>query len=302
MSEREHLKPLLKEADVYRSQGLLNQAKEKYMDILELVKKDQELSEDEQLVNDLNDKIRAVENELNEIEEAPETPELTEKVQDLISNLFSFSKNKDVASIEGAVALAKFGQYEKALAQFQKLINEGTLPMMVAKNMLRCSLTLASPQEALDQYKRWVSRTTFSKGELRELRDFLANLLKNEGIKVKLPKLDEESPEKVKKGERAEDIFEISTVRIKLDQGSRKGQTVDFDVAFQVGNTLSFIIKAKEKDLVDVFKPGIRLFEIQCYSPMSLFNASGIISEKKKITKGTKRGDYSFDLTIDGQS
>ena len=301
MSGREDLKPLFKEAGIYRDQGLLDQAKEKYQDLLKLIKKDQELSKDKQLIDDVNNKIKAVESDLTEIDEAPETPELTEKVQDLISNLFSFSKNKEVAAIEGAVSLAKFGQYEKALAQLQKLINEGTLPLMAAKNMLRCHLILASPKEAVDQYKRWVSRTSFSKGELRDLRDFLYNILKKEGIKVNLPHVDEGAPEKGQKSGRAEDILEISIVRVTLDHGPMKGQTVDFDVAFQLGNTVSFIIKAKEKDLVDVFKPGIRLSNIQCYSPMSLFNASGIISEKKKITTGTKRGDYSFDLTIDGQ-
>ena len=178
MSGREDLNPLLKEADIYRTQGLLDQAKEKYLDILKLIKKDQGLSKDKQLIDDVNNKIKAVESDLTEIEEAPEAPELTEKVQDLISNLFSFSKNKEVAAIEGAVSLAKFGQYEKALAQLQKLINEGTLPLMAAKNMLRCHLILASPKEAVDQYKRWVSRTTFLKGELKELRDFLDNILK----------------------------------------------------------------------------------------------------------------------------
>lgn len=301
MSGKEDLKPLLKEAGIYRDQGLLDQAKEKYLDILNLIKKDQELSKDQELIDDVNNKIKGVESDLTEIEEATESPELDDKVQDLISNLFSFSKNKEVAAIEGAVALAKFGQYEKALAQLQKLINEGTLPMMAAKNMLRCHLILASPKEAVDQYKRWVLRTSFSKGELRDLRDFLDNILKKEGIKVNLPKVEEGAPEKGKKSGRAEEILEISTVRVTLDHGPMKGQALDFDVAFQLGNTVSFIIKAKEKDLVNVFKPGSRLSNIQCYSPMSLFNASGIISERKKIETGAKRGDYSFDLTIDGQ-
>ena len=301
MSGKEDLKPLLKEAGIYRTQGLLDQAKEKYLDILNLIKKDQELSKDHELIDDVNNKIKDVESALTEIDEAPETPELDEEVQDLISNLFSFSKNKEVAAIEGAVSLAKFGQYEKALAQLQKLINEGTLPLMAAKNMLRCHLILASPKEAVDQYKRWVSRTSFSKGELRDLRDFLHNILKKEGIKVKLPQVDEGAPGGGKKTVRVEDILEISTVRVKLDHGPMKGQTLDFDVAFQLGNTVSFFIKAKDKDLGNAFKPGMRLSHIQCYSPISLFNASGIISEKKQITTGTKRGDYSFDLTIDGQ-
>ena len=301
MTGREDLKPLLKEAGIYQSQSLLDQAKEKYLDILNLIKKDPELSKNQELIDEVNNKLKSVESEITEVEEATEAPELDEKVVDLISNLFSFSKNKEVAAIEGAVALAKFGQYEKALAQLQKLINEGTLPLMAAKNMLRCHLLLASPKEAVEQYKRWVSRTSFSKGELKTLRDFLANSLQKDGIKVNLPKVDESAPDKGKDSGRAEDILEISTVRVKFDQGPLKGQALDFDVVFQMGNTVSFIIKQKEKDLVNLLKPGSRLSNIQCYSPMSLFNASGVISERKKIETGAKRGHYSFDLTIDGQ-
>ena len=78
MSGREDLKPLFKEAGIYRDQGLLDQAKEKYQDLLKLIKKDQELSKDKQLIDDVNNKIKAVESDLTEIDEAPETPELTE--------------------------------------------------------------------------------------------------------------------------------------------------------------------------------------------------------------------------------
>ena len=165
--------------------------------------------------------------------------------------------------------------------------------------MLRCHLTFVSPEAAVSQFKRWKSQRTFSKGELNYLRDFLENILKTKGVEIDVPRVGDPSSYKNIRNEDAETVIEISSVRIKVDDESVQDQTVDCDITFQLGNTISFIINAYDKDLIDVFTPGIRLSDIQCFSPISLFNAGGIISEKKKITSGPKQGDYSVDLTID---
>lgn len=301
MSKDEIIDRLLKEAELYRTQSLLDESKEKYREVFELIHKDQELSKNEELIQSVNKNIRALEKEMNEIEKEGEPPDLSEDVQNLISNLFAFSKNKDMAAIEGAVALAKFGQYEKALAEFQKLLNDGIYPMMVAKNILRCHLNFASPEAAIDHLQRWITYQTFSNRELRDLRNFLENVLKKDGFKGTIPQVEKAGPgdEESKKIEiRSEDIFEISAVRIKFVEGPIKGRTIDFDVTFQLGNSVSFIVKSNEKVMIDAFEPGSRFPNIQCYSPVSLFTASGIISERKVITSGPRKNDYSIDLAI----
>ena len=95
-----------------------------------------------------------------------------------------------------------------------------------------------------------------------------------------------------------EDIFEISSIRVRLESGPKKGQDQDFNVTFQVGNTVSIIIGAKDKVLANAFKPGTGLSRIQCYSPVSLFNCKGNVSENAKITSGPKKGNYTVDITI----
>jgi len=74
---------------------------------------------------------------------------------------------------------------------------------------------------------------------------------------------------------------------------------VEFEVTFQSGNTVSTIISASQKDLVDAFDPGLRLAEVQCYSPLAVFNTTGTVSKNAKIPSGPKRGDYSLDIKID---
>ena len=92
MGDVDRIKSLVKEADFYRSQGLLEQAKFKYGEALELVKKNKALQKQDSIINSIKKRIKSVEATLDEIDEASDTPELPEDLQNLISNLFSFSK------------------------------------------------------------------------------------------------------------------------------------------------------------------------------------------------------------------
>jgi len=299
MNDADRIKSLVKEADFYRSQGLLEQAKYKYSEAIKIVKKNEALQKKESLIDSLNKRIRAVEATLDEIDKATDTPELNEEVQNLISNLFSFSKNKDVAAIEGAVALAKFGQYEKAFTEFQRLIDERILPLRAAENMLRCQLFFISPERAIDQYMQWISSPIFTKRETKSLREFMIKMFKKEDIELDLPEVTATLPEEPKKDIVTEPVLEISSVGVRIKDKFKREIDVELDITFQTGNILSFIVKADKKDLLDFLSTGSKLPEVQCFSSLSIFTAKGVISDKKIIPSGPRKGDYSFDLTIE---
>lgn len=306
MSDKEHIKILAREAEVYRSQGLLSGAKQKYQEILQFVQDHEHYSKDKKLIETVNKKIKAIEENLSEVLEAPERPEVTEDVQHLIQKLFSFSKDQQTSRMEGAVALAKFGQYEKALNEFKKLLKEGILPLDAAKNILRCHLTLSSPDVAVYQFKRWMSRGDFSPGDLKYLRGFLQKYLEKRGIKTTLPEVVEAPQEKVKTKKKKktkkkeEEVLDISSVGVQFQNGPLQGKMEEFEVTFQAGNTISIIIPSDRKDLLESFEPGLRLKEMQCYSLIAVFNGSGVVSNKSVISSGPKRGHYTLDITIDG--
>lgn len=299
MSDKEHIKSLIKEAEIYGEQGLLEQSIEKYEEALRLIQNHESYSKDKKLIDTIKSKIRTVEENLVEFDQATDTPELSQEVEDLISRLFSFSKNKDVAAMEGAIALAKFGQYKEALVAFQRLIKEGNMPLLAAKNILMCHMTFSSPDTAIAQFRQWVSQDEFSIKDLRYIRTFLEHALLKQGIKAGLPQVAGASPEEGKPEEEEEDIIDISSVTIQLTIGPRKGEIAGFEVTFQLGNKISTIIPARQKDLADAFKPGLRLSEIQCFSSLATFIGRGIVSGLEKITSGPRRGDYSLDITID---
>ena len=300
MTEKDIIRRLLKEADLYRNQGLLSDAKSKYMEILSVIGKSKTLASHKQLIDGVKSKIRAVDRSLNELRDTPEKPELSGDLQDLIKKLFSFSQTKEAAAIEGAVALAKFGQYEQALKEFHKLLEQGVLPVVIAKNMIKCYAALRIPQAALVQYSKWKTRDFFSREDLKYVRAFLKTSLEKEGFKVEIPELEAmpSLPSRPKK--KNEEVFlEISAVSIQPRGGPLPGQTMDFDVHFQSANTVTILIPAAQKNLVDNLVPGTRLSDIQCYSPITVFRSTGTISGAAQIKQGPRRGDYTLDITID---
>jgi len=299
MSEKEQIKSMVKEAELYRTQGLFDQSKAKYLELIQFINNHEQLSKDKKLIEAVNKKLQAVEDVLVEIEEATDTPQLSEDLQNLISQLFSSSKNKDTAAIEGAMALAKFGQYEKAVTELQRLIKEGNFPLLAAKNLLRCQLNFGSPDDAIVQFNRWVHRDELSKGDLQHLKGFFKKLLEKKGIKADLDQVAEGTLETGQPEDQEEDALEISSISFQLEEGPRKGQEVEFDVSFHSGDTISIFIPANQKDLVESLKSGTRLNDIQCFSSLAVLSVNGVISQQTKVTTGPNKGDYALDIKID---
>ena len=99
MSDKERIRSLIREAEIYRKQGLHEESKEKYEEILEFLQGHERYSKDKKLIDAVQNKIQTAEGLLDEIESAQETPELSQEVHELISRLFSFSENKDTAGL-----------------------------------------------------------------------------------------------------------------------------------------------------------------------------------------------------------
>ena len=299
MSVQERLRSLAKEAELYRTQGLLEHSKEKYLQILQFIEEKQ-CTNHRQLIEAVRDKIQTLEENLAIEQQNTREPELSEKQQNMIKDLFSVSQTKEAAKIEGAVALAEFGQYERALKEFHKLLKEGTLPVVAAKNIIRCYMELSAPDEAVEQFREWVtSGDVLTPQELKLIRAFIVNLLERKGIKRELPYLAETSQADSQSLENEEGFLDISSVYLEVSNGPRKGDMVEFQVTSQSGNTISVNIPGGRRDLLDAFRPGLQLTELQCYSPIAVFKGRGVVIKKRKIWHGRNQGNYLLDITID---
>lgn len=296
MSDTKHVKELVKEAELYRKQGLLKQALEKYDELFRFAVSRPRFSGDRKFLETLRGKIDRIQKLMREVEAAPATTEVPRGVQDLISKLFSFSTDRDMAALEGALALAKFGQYERAVEKLQTLIQEGILPLVAATNILSCRLAFSSSEEAVSQFEKWKAQGVFSAKDLRYLHGHLERSLRKRGLKNPIPVPDETVRDRTKGKE--QNIISISSISVALPGGPRKGDRVEFEITFQAGKKLSVIIPAGQKEVADAFEPGLCVPELRCYSSLGLLNGKGVVSGKTIISSGPRRGDVSLDITI----
>lgn len=317
------IKTLLKEAELYHSQGLLYEAMAKYNDATELIQKNEQLKDKQSLIEGISKKINVLKKDISNIELAPKKPEMSTNIQDLIKKMYSFSPDldEDAKALEAAVALAKFGQFKRAISEFDTLLNKDSTRIPAAKNILRCHIALYSMDDAVTQYQKWLSDSAFHPDQLDKLRVFLENQLKREGTAKTLPKTKEEiveapvtesveidqspvtEPEATEKAQHesdveTEDVLDINSIGITVDVGPQKGNVYEFKVRFQLGKVISLLIPSRDKDVVENFKIGSEIHNVQYYSNVGLFNGSGLVAAVKEITIGPLRGDYCVDIEV----
>jgi tetratricopeptide (TPR) repeat protein len=322
MNIPKQIKTLLQEAELYHSQGLLDEALLKYHNVEDLIQGHEQLKNRIKLFDAVSKKIHHLENDIQRIEKAPKKPEVSAKIQDLIKKLFTFTPkmNEDARALEGAVALAKFGQFKRAILEFKALLKKNSLRVAAAKNIVRCHMALSSVDDAVAEYEQWLSENIFLPNQLQRLRIFFENVLKKEGIDkvlpqtkmsaddmetmIHIPEIHQVKPQvyendgfKIEEVEIEDDEdLDIDSIGITFDSGPQKDQLFEFKVRFQLGNIVSLLIPGREKDLIENFKAGTTINDVQYYSNIAFFNGSGLITAVKEIKIGPLRGDYCVDI------
>ena len=325
------IKTLLKEAELYHSQGLLYEAIAKYNDATELIHNNEQLKNKQNILEGISNKINLLKKDISKIELAPKKPEVSENIQDLIKKMYSFSPDidEDAKAIEGAVALAKFGQFKRAILDFNELLKKDSTRIDAAKNILRCHIALYSIDEAISQYEKWLLDDIFNPNQLDKIYIFFESLLKSEGVEQTLPKtkdevdvakvkapsendqiqvpepevteLEQTEPEpepEIESEAGNEDVLDVNSIGISLDSGPQKGNVYEFKVRFQLGKVVSLLIPSRDKDVIENFKVGNEIHDVQYYSNVGLFKGSGLVSAVKEITIGPLRGDYCVDIEV----
>lgn len=327
MNNKTVLKKLLKEAEIYQQQGLLNEAKENYKRATEIIRANPDIQGGQVLIDSIVKRVVHLNQEINKINEALSKPLVSEQKQDLIKKLFISSgvKDADASRLDGAITLAKFGQYERALKEFEPLLERPPLRVTAAKNIIRCLLELDDGPGAQNTFNQWRTDDRFDPSQLEKIRFFANQRLKKSGMKT-LPSVAQAAgqgqpaaaadanaesasteakdpaipPPPIDPSEFAsdEDVLDISSIGIHFDSGPLKGQNCELDVSFQSGNNLNLIIPDKERGLIDHLETGTKLENIQFFSPIAILNGSGVVTAKNKIQSGPKAGSYSLDIAI----
>jgi len=290
----------LQQAEVYRDQGLLQEAMEKYNIASDLILKSDKIKNRQNLIHVISKKMGALENDFKK-KNKPVSRKMPKKTQELIKSKKFFSKKmgKEEAALEGAINLAKFGQYKRALKELQNLISVDSIRVNAAKNIVRCHMALSAPDDAIDQYNKWISNNLFRNDQLEKVRFFLKSSLEKKGIKRTLPELKKTSKSEYPDfEENEEEVPDISSIVIILDKGPQKGKVIELDVSFQAGNIINVIMPGRDHERIKNLNIGFKINDIQFFSPIAIFKGSGIVSNMTYINSGPKKGDCSLDIKV----
>lgn len=297
-----HIKTLLREIEVYRTHGLYKEAEQRCRQLSELILQSDQVKNKQKVLDAVSKKIEDIENGARKVEAVEASGHMSTKEQALVKNLFSFSEEDktDSADLEGATALLVFGQYEKALSEFNELIKRDSLRVNSAKNILRCHIGLSSIDNAVTQYQQWLSSGQFPSEELGKIRSFLQDILITKGIDKSLPEpemaidvIDVEEHEIEEEG-----FIDIVSIEIPLNDELQEGKGIGLDVSFQKENMISVIIPSTNQDLIDYFKVGLRLNDVQFFAVAIMFKESCVITAKEQIGSGPRKGDYTLVMEI----
>jgi hypothetical protein len=296
------IKSLLNEAELYRAQGLFPEAKDKYQKASDLIHQIGKLKNKDSLLKAISVKIQSLEKKTEKVETGPSSPELSEKGQNLIKSLFGEN------DLQKAVALAKFGQFERAIVELEALLKDDVYRVDAGKNIIRCKMAIGSVDDAIDQYHQWLSGDLFTAQQLESIRTYLQPIIDRKGLDKSLPvpvgQEDEINADDNSGGiefsmpEPEEEILDITSIGITFTSGTHKGKMVEFDVNFQSGGTLSLIISKNDKGLIDELKNGDSIDDIQFYSPIAMFKGTAVVANKTRIDTGPKQGDFCLDLKV----
>ncbi len=294
-SVKQKIKSLLNEADIYKTQGLLEEGLEKYMTAAALMQKyAARIANHEKLLAGLKQKIIALKEEIRRVEDAPLNQEMPENVLNIIKENFAFSKDEGRKGMDQAISLAKFGQFESALAAFRALLDKEDLRLEAAKNLIRCHIALGTLEDAARQYEQWADTRFFPPPNLEQIRGLLGKAIEKRGMDIPLSEPEGEETSSFTE----EEILDISSVAITLTDGPGSGQSQEFDVSFQAGSILNLLISGKDRAFLKSIQVGGLLDIVQFYSPIAMFDGKAVVVNKSEITSGPKQGHFSLDIRI----
>jgi tetratricopeptide (TPR) repeat protein len=300
MDFRDKIKTYFKEGEIYRTQGLLDEALDKFKSVEGLIKANRSIRDRDNLLLKISTRIDEINKKLKKDISPLKTPKVSDDVQDLMKEMFSFDdpETQGSSSLGGAIALAKFGQYDKAVEEFTRLLDNKSLRFEAAKNILHCWIEQKYVDYAVSLFQKWQKTSFFTPDELEKIRQYFQNILKDAGIKREISGIEAQKTIEPESQIDDDDILDINSIRFILPRGSKKGEKIELEVSFQSGKMIRMLVAKKDKEIIDTIRSGDMIKDMVFYSTVAIFSGTGFVSSKKEIEAGPKRGDYSLEIKI----
>lgn len=306
MDIRHQIHSLLKEASVYETQGLYSESKDRYLGALHLIQRHaHEIDHHKEAMGRITGRLKQVNNKIERMENESVAYQMPNIVLDVMKNHFSSSPDKHRAALEGAMALAGFGQYETALEEFTKLLKPEATRLEAAKQILRCHLAKGRAAKAVNLFTRWRNSGLMGPEQMADLRRFFQALSEESGLHLEIPDAEEKKPAPVQPnepssqlGSRQYDAFQSLCVRLPTE--NQRHRLREFDIRSQSGDVVSLLVSNEEKGVVEGFRKGTVLDSVQCFSANAMFSGKATVIDAVEISSGAMAGHFSIDIRIHG--
>ena len=305
MNIKERVKSLLKEAELYKSQRLLGEAREKYTLIIEILQQQTHIQNRETLIAAVEAKRNNLDSAIAKWEQSQVNPEVSSKVQDLIKRLFTTSdegSSDEMKRVNEAITLAKFGQQRKAIEEFSRLVHIPNVCLTASKNAIKCYLELSQGKEAVETVKSWWQEGCYTPEQYTSVVGFMQSIFEKKGVPwndAALAASEEPSGADLFADPVDDDIIDITSIGLNFSAGPMGGNHVEIDVSFQSGSLLSLIVRSSETTLLSLLKKGQVIPDVDFYSPIAIFKGAAVVESNSEILSGPKKGDFSLDIRID---
>ena len=289
---------MLKEAQLYRQQGLLEETLQQYRKIEKTIRGHKTAKNKEALLEKVLKKKQAVEKEFQVYLESREIPEVSDKVRKLMRSMFSLDdpEVKGSSLLGEAIALAGFGQYDAAVEALERLLDIESLRLDAAKKLITYTLEFKGKQKAIGMLRKLEADNRFSMEDRNNLIKYLQEQLKitDVGKNPALKQMQEPDSEISDS-----DVFDISAIRLKKTESQgKKDNRQKLNVIFQHGTKINIIVPRDQKDFSSVFQTGRTVEGVVCYSTMGTFSSTMYVLLNRTIDFGPHNGDVSINLKV----
>ena len=191
MDINQKIKIIIKEADLYHTQGLLKEAESKYREILKIFHGNLKVDNADNIRKAVEKKIRELDAERKHVEKKVMSPAMTKESQDLITQMFVDAEGGEsaAAKFEGAKALIKFGQFDRAIEELKRLVNDDSIKFDAAKQIITCFVLSLRVDEGINQIENWISSEFLPFEQLEKLIRHAQDLFRTRGVDRTLPEL-----------------------------------------------------------------------------------------------------------------
>ncbi|MDY0359971.1 MAG: hypothetical protein RBR08_00805 [Desulforegulaceae bacterium] len=300
MDLKEKIYSINKEASLYYSQGMYEEALGKYRTLLKIISSYKGIKNKEDIETKIREKIGNINQKLDYYDSEGVFANVSDDKKEIIKKLFTDIKDDpEYKKFEEALTLAKFGQFSDSIREMTPFLKNEDLKNDAARNIVKCYEAMGEVEKIIPIINKWADKKIFSKKEAGQLiaSSNAAALIEPDD----LPESDNMEEQKETESFSPE-IMEIDSVGIRLTGNGVQSEPVELDVSFQTGNHLSLIISSKEKRIIDNLDVGVKLSDMCFYSPIAVFKSTGIVLSKHQISSGPKKGDWCLDIEIKNPS